>query len=172
MVQLLTLLSAVGAVIAAMGAFLSSRATRKAAEAELFSNFMEDYGGAEMREAMDALTDWRSKHKSAWKADFKAALAADDADALAVNNARRLLKYYFLKALRLHDAGYVTKWFLRQVCNVDGINILYDTVEPLDLIANPNERQSQLHRLQQICPRYGQGYTKQAEATGTYERSA
>jgi len=171
MIQILTMLSALGAVVAAMGAFLSSRATRKAAEAELFSNFMEDYGGPEMRAAMDALTDWRAKHKSAWKADFKAGLAADEPDALAVNNGRRLLKYYFLKALRLHDAGYVTKWFLRQVCNVDGINILYDTVEPLDLIANPNERQSQIHLLQKICPRYGQGYTRTAEASGgAYDR--
>jgi len=74
-----------------------------------------------------------------------------------VDQARRHVKFYFLKALRLYDAGFVTQRFLKEVAAVDGVNILYDIVEPLEYAINPAYSKSKFDRLRKICGRAGTG---------------
>ena len=38
------------------------------------------------------------------------------------------VKSYFMRALRLHEAGYVSLHLLQEACSVDGINILYESL--------------------------------------------
>ena len=153
----LAMISALGALGAAIGAWLSARATRSAAEAQLFSRFMEEYGTPQMLTALRTLRNWKAKQGDEFEEKYRKALGEADPNVHKVEQARRLVKFYFLKALRLYEAGFVTQRFLKEVAAVDGVNILYDIVEPLEYALNPAYNKSKFERLRKICGRAGTG---------------
>jgi hypothetical protein len=149
----LTAISALGAVIAAIGAFLSARATRNAAEGHLVSSFLNEYASPDMLRHLRVLRNWKSEKEGGFEEKWRKALESAESEALRVDQARRYVKNYFLKALRLYESGYVTETFLKQVTAVDGINIIYDIVEPLEYALNPAYDKDRFEKLRQLCGR-------------------
>lgn len=152
---ILTVLSAIGAVGAALAAWRSAHQTRLASEGQLFSTIYAEYGLPEMLIALRLLRNWKAERGDEFEIKWKKALDAGDESAHEVDRARRHVKSYFMRALRLHEAGYVSKRFLREVCAVDGINILYDIVERLEYALNPAYDRSTFESLRKICGRAG-----------------
>jgi hypothetical protein len=149
--------SALGALGAAIAAWKSARETRRAAEGQLFSDFYVEYGTPEMLRSLRILRNWKANNGNEFEIAWKKKLDEDDEDAHKVDRARRHVKFYFLRALRLYESGYVSIEFLKGVCAVDGINILYDIVEPLEFALNPAFDRSKFNRLRQFCGRAGTG---------------
>lgn len=149
----LTGVSSLGAVGAAVGAFLSARETRKVAEAQLLLNFLEDYSTPEMLGALRLLRNWKAQAGDEFEEKWRKKIEANESMAHEVDQARRKVKGHFFNALRLHEAGYVGKQFLLEVASVDGLNILYDIVEPLEYALNPAYDSSRFERIMKICGR-------------------
>jgi len=154
---LLTGVSALGALGAAVAAAASARATRRAAEAQLFATHYAEYGTSEMLRALRVLRAWRSDMGDEFEIKWKRALDSKDERAHEVGQARRHVKFYFMKALRLYEAGYVSQKFLTELAGVDGINILYDIVEPLEFALNARFDDSKFKLLKNLCGRAGTG---------------
>jgi len=146
-------ISALGAVGAAIGAFWSANATRKAAEARLLLSFLESYSDPEMLQALRELRQWRADKAEDFAKKWRAAMDALDTSAQVVDRARRKVKGYFFHALRLYEAGYTSEHFLREVASVDGVNILYDIVEPLERALNPEYDKERFQRIRDLCGR-------------------
>lgn len=149
----LTALSAMGALGAALAAWRSARATTLAAEAQLFSVHYADYGTAEMLRALRVLRMWKSENGDEFEVKWKRALDANDPKAHEVDQARRQVRFYFFRALRLYEANYVSKRFVEELAAVDGINILYDIVEPLEYALNARYDNSRFEKLRSLCGR-------------------
>jgi hypothetical protein len=152
---ILTALSAIGAVGAALAAWRSAHQTRLASEGQLFSTLYAEYGLPEMLLALRLLRNWKAEKGDEFENKWKKALDAGDKAAHEVDRARRHVKSYFMRALRLHEAGYVSERFLQEACAVDGINILYDIVERLEYALNPAYDRSKFESLRKICGRAG-----------------
>lgn len=150
---ILTALSAVGALGAAVAAWLSARATTRAAEAQLFSNHYAIYGTPEMLRSLRILRLWKSENGDEFEVKWKKALDAGEVKAHEVDQARRQVKFYFFRALRLREAGYVSERFLQELAAVDGVNILYDIVEPLEYALNASYDRSGFEKLRHLCGR-------------------
>lgn len=149
----LTAMSAFGALGAAVAAWLSARATTRATEAQLFSSHFAVYGTPEMLRSLRILRLWKSDNGEEFEVKWKIALDAGEAKAHDVDQARRQVKFYFFRALRLHEAGYVSKRFLKELAAVDGVNILYDIVEPLEYALNASYDRSSFEKLRRLCDR-------------------
>ena len=144
---------AIGAVGAAIGALLSARATQRAAEGQLAVAFLGDYTSPDMLRALRVLRNYRAAEGDGFEETWRRRLEAADAHALEVDQARRKVKGYFLNALRLHEFGYVNERFVGTVASVDGINILYDIVEPLEYALNPAYDRARFERIRTMCGR-------------------
>jgi len=152
---LLLMLSAVGAFLAAIGSLLSANATRRAVEAQLVSAFLKEYGSEDIKVALRTLINWKETHGQGFQAKWIEDLRNGDAEAQKVDNARRLVKFHFWNALRLYEARYVRKRFLREVTHVSGIDVLFDIVEALDRKLGCNQEDDHKYqRLHELCSRY------------------
>lgn len=152
-VVVLTFVSAFGALGAAIGAWLSARSTRSATEAQLLFQLLREYAKPDMLRALRTLRNWKAEQGDEEK--WRKALENADPKAQEVDLARRCVSHYFLDALKLYESDYVIKRFLRVVGSKDGINILYDIVEPLEYALNPAYDKSKFDKLRQICGRAG-----------------
>ena len=56
---------------------------------------------------------WKSENGAEFEVKWKTGLDAGEAKAQHLDEARRQVKFYFFRALRLYEAGYVSKRFLR-----------------------------------------------------------
>ena len=156
-VLILTAITAIAAAFSAIGAWLSARATKLTSEAQLFSRFMEEYGAYEMVTALRNLRNWKAENGDEFEEKWRKALDNSESQAHEVDKSRRLVKFYFLKALRLYTSGFVSKKFLKQVISVDGINILFEIVEPLEYALNPAYNKSNFKKLKTLCKSKGTG---------------
>lgn len=52
------------------------------------------------------------------------------------NLARRIVKNYFSSALELYRCGAISKKTLRVICDIDAVTLLFNVVEPMELIIN------------------------------------
>ncbi len=155
--KVMLVLSAIGALGAALASAYSARQTRLAAEGQLFSNLYAEYCRQDMLDALRLLRDWKSSNPGEFEHIWKKKLDSSDAAAYEVDKARRYVKGYFMRAVRIYQAGYASKRFVREVCSVDGINILYDIVEPIEYALNPDYDKSKFELIREICGRAGTG---------------
>ncbi len=146
-------MSACGAVVAALAAARSARLTKKATEAQLFSSIYSKYGLPEMRLSLRRLRKWEFEKGDEFAAKWKIAFDAGDKDAHNVELASKHVRAYFLLPLRLYEASYVSKKFVKEVCLVAGRNILYDIVEALENAFNPAYDRSKIEKIRKICGR-------------------
>jgi hypothetical protein len=108
-----------------------------------------------MLHSLRILRNWKASAGSEFEIAWKKRLDGGDQEAYEVDRARRQVKFYFLRALRLYESGYVSERFLQEICAVDGINILYDIVEPLEFALNPAFDKSKFDSLYKLCGRAG-----------------
>ena len=52
------------------------------------------------------------------------------------NLARRIVKNYFSSALELYRCGAISKKTLRVICDIDAVTLLFNVIEPMELIIN------------------------------------
>ena len=170
-------LTAHGALGAALGALSSARATKKSAQAQLYTRLMEEYGENEMSEALRILSrvqrhrewqEWQELEKLLTQKETliqEEAFTQEDVQDFAVLKdtekakffdllqdkevdwARRHVKYYFLKILRLNDKGYLPRKLLKTLSLVDGIDVFFDIVQPLENLRNENFDNSEFEKL-------------------------
>jgi hypothetical protein len=115
---------------------------------------MDEYASEAMRDGLRALLEWKSSHGGVFVAKWLDGLRARDAVALAVDGARRAVKYYFLKALRLYECGYTSHRFLRETCAVYGLSVLRDVVHPLEKSLDNGYDVAKLEQLLEVCRRH------------------
>ena len=152
---ILTAISALGALGAAVGAWLSAYATQRATEAQLLSTLMRAYASEDMLHALRVLRNWRSNQGDEFAEKWRKALENDSSEAQEVDRARRIVSSHFITALHLYKSGYVKKRFLETICDVDGINVLYDIAEPLEYAMNPGYNREGFKTLRTLCGRAG-----------------
>jgi len=153
----LTAVSAIGALGAALGAWLSAYATQRATEAQLLSTFMREYASQDMLYALRVLRNWRSNQGDEFAEKWHKALEQVSPDAQEVDQARRRVSSHFIMALHLYKSRYVKRRFLRAICDVDGINVLYDIVEPLEYTLNQGYNREGFNELRTLCGSAGTG---------------
>jgi len=151
----LTGITAFATFLAAVAAWLSARATKKAAEAQLFSIHFAEYGKPEMSHSLRVLRAWKDDMGKEFTGIWKKARVAGEKRALDVDQARRQVKFYFMSPLRMWEAKFVSKRFLRKISAVSGINILYEIVEPLEFALNPDYDRSAFEKLRKLCGQVG-----------------
>ena len=148
----LSAVAALGSLLAALAAWLAVRETKRASEGQLFLSLFAEYECPEMLCALRMLRNEAEKGPG-FAAEWMKALQASDSVAQEVDRARRRVQHYFLGALRLHEARYASRRLLRSLCAVDGINILYDVVEPLEAELNKHYDRLAFSTLKKLCPR-------------------
>jgi len=130
----LTLLTAVGALIAAFGALKSARETRKTSLAQILMEISDAYSSDKMREAMDSLWLYKTNCERNGKnheEDFAEKLKRGDHYAEKINIYRRLFSHHFHKMRRLLNAGLVDEEFITQLVEREQVDFLIKVVEPL-----------------------------------------
>ncbi|MFP5468953.1 MAG: hypothetical protein ACLGGZ_04350 [Alphaproteobacteria bacterium] len=150
-------LTAIGSLGAALAAAYSARQIQLVSEGQLFSDLYAEYGRPEMLKALRILRNWKNEKGHEFEVVWKKSLDSGNREAGEVDEARRHVKAYFMRAVRIYQAGYVSKRFVREVCSVDGINIFYDIVEPLEYALNPAYDTSKFLLIRKICGRAGTG---------------
>lgn len=152
--------SLIVAVLALLVAFWSAFIARKTMQGNLYIRFIEEYASAEMCRALRML---KGAHKNLQERDEKLGTETKNfktsrlADPETVEEARRLVKYYFFKALRLKKLGFFSKKLMKEVGSVAGINILYDIVKKYE--TDPKAK-STIEEIRKICGRYDEGGNK------------
>lgn len=175
---ILTLLSALGALASALAAWRAASATRRSAdatqkaaeatqraaeatriasEAQLVERFISEYFDPGMAEALRVLRRWKSVYGEEFEFKWRQLLDQSETSAQEADRARRYVKGYFLKADRLRDSGLIGDVALVNVASVDGINILFDVVEPMEFALNQSYDRAAFDRLRQKVGRYGSG---------------
>ena len=125
----ITALLTLGTVVAA---WLTARATRQAAEAELLLKMLNEYGQPEMNEALRTLRGWRQIHGDDFAPEWKKRLSKNDSDAVAVDRARRLVGSYFYNADQLRQGRLISARVHRSMADKSGLGVLFEVIEPLE----------------------------------------
>ena len=101
---------------------------------------------------------WKSQNGEEFEVKWKRAFDEGDQKAQEVEDARRKVKFFFMRAVYLYEARYVSINFLKKIGSLDGVNILYEIVEPLEFALNPKHVNSdQFKLLLSLCGRPGTG---------------
>lgn len=135
-----TIVIALATAAAAFGARSSAVATKRAVEAQLFSQLMSEYSSPAMAEAILVLKTneraWRTDSGgqtfeqliARWADRIGRGLPSDD----PINNARRRVAHFFWKAARLIEEGLLTGGLREAIQDLNAKDIVYDVVIPLE----------------------------------------
>ncbi len=149
--------AALGSFLAAMAAWRSARATKQVAEAQLYSAQYAEYGSADMLRSLRILRQWHSDYGPDFVVKWLDGLKVGEKAAQDVDYARRQVKNYFLRAVRLHKAKYVSSQFVKQIGSVGGINVLYSIVEPMERALDLRAELPHFELLRKLCGPVGTG---------------
>jgi hypothetical protein len=119
-----TLLSAIGACIAGIGAWRSARNTRLAAEGRLFVELMSKYAKEEMRNDIRSLCGWgRENNKNLQGKELKekaqnwiTSLNSGNVEADKIDLSRRHVTYFFDTLSRLQELKYIDENLVKGIC--------------------------------------------------------
>jgi hypothetical protein len=98
---------------------------------------MDQYASQEMVNDLRVLVSWKKDKGDDFAEEWRAAFDLGDATAKQIDGARRRVKQYFFKPLRLYENGHVGLPFLRTAAGMDGLNVLTEVVKPLEAVLNP-----------------------------------
>ena len=135
-----TLVTAVAAAWAAYESRRSANASRAAAESQVVYQSMIDYFKPEMTDALRTLVKWREGHGDQYPALWLAAFLRGEQEAAVVDRARRHVKGFFDRAVRLREAKFVSEPAFREMAYTGGLNLYFDIVVPLENELNPSRR--------------------------------
>lgn len=150
------ILTAAFTLLAAIGAFISAKATADAAKAQLYTQLMEEYGAKAMSVSLSVLKKVQGqKVWKEWQKDEQSqdSLSKDLAKANAirlvrkipndsnkaankVDEVRRHVKYYFLKIYKLDVQGFLPKKLTKELLSVDGIKIFFEVIQRMETLIN------------------------------------
>jgi hypothetical protein len=149
-VQIVQVLMLILTALSAGGAFVAARATRRAAEAQLLRDMIEQYASPTMNEALRTLASWWELHGEAFARVWSE--QRDFGPAMKVNEARRLVASYYEGADRLHQSSLITKSTLIAAVDNVGLGILINIIAPLEREINSLAETEYIGRLSQLCP--------------------
>ena len=148
----------IAAGAAAVASFLSwwaTRTARKAAEAQLLSQFMEKYATDRMHGDLKLLGEhFPFSNETEWAAvynDEKWHHPTEKAQADAANNARRNVGQFFLSAVRLHRGGFAGKKFMYVICECDGVLLFCGRVREMYRLRDPDYNEDLFNRMDRLC---------------------
>jgi hypothetical protein len=147
----LTVISAFGALVAAIAAWKAAVATRRVAEAQLGARFLESYQSTEMLEALHTLISVPKEHGPDFAQKWVRVKEVEPW-AKKVDLARRYVVSYFLNLARLRREKLVTNRVVRAAGLMAGIRVLYEVAEPLEAALNLNYAKESFNLLKRIIP--------------------
>ncbi|MCH7936240.1 MAG: hypothetical protein IH994_04000 [Proteobacteria bacterium] len=124
----ITLGIAVAAAYTAWVARESVLSANRSRKGELVRAFLEEYGGDKMYAALKKVGRIKKEHPNLLNRK-KISFERVPKD---VSEARRIVKFYFLKAYKLHDAGLIEKDTLRLIADVAGMDLLVNVIRPIE----------------------------------------
>ena len=144
---ILTGVTAVAALLAAIGACWSAIVTKWTAQGQLFASLLRDYSSKDMLDALKRLRYLSDKKDTGydfaswldqWKQLRKSIETGNPQvidDARCIDEARRLVSHHFLTALQLYEnKKCIDEHFLEEICAADGFDLLYEIVEDLEYV--------------------------------------
>ena len=146
------LATAVFTAFSALGALLAARATKRAAEAQVLLNLLNDYAAPDMANALRVLIAWQHQHEDRFINEWWSGLKARDPRAQEVDRARRRVTSYFQNVEELHQAGLISRRTLRHAGGKSGLAVLVVVAQELERRLNPKVDLGFVRRLQKLCP--------------------
>jgi hypothetical protein len=106
-----------------------AKSAEKSSQAQILIKFMEEYRSEKMLDALTSLRKWKDDYPGSY-GDYVFLLRTHMHK--EINEARRLVKSYFFSALELYESTFANDLFMKTICEKQGIEILFDIVEPLE----------------------------------------
>ena len=123
----------------------ATKLNAQATESGLLMALMDQYASQEMLDDLRLLVSWKKDEGSDFAGKWKAALDRGDETAKQVDWARRRVKQYFSKPLRLYENGHVGLAFIKTAAGMDGLNVLIEVVKPLGSHTQPTRGSTSAH---------------------------
>ena len=150
-------LAALAACAAAIFAYRAVRIVRSVFYGQMYLKIFDDYAKPEMFVALRTLRSWRANHGPDFAKSWRIALKSGDKQAKDVDSARRFVKLFFIKTVEIYNTELIDKSMLRKIASFDGINILFEIVEPLEFALNPVFDNKEIEILRSVCGTVGTG---------------
>ena len=125
---IVTFFIAISAWRTAKAASVAAKEAAMASQSQLFIQLITEYGSNQMHEDLKKLSEFSSTEGAVKAVELKASKIPKEVDL-----ARRRVKNYFLKSVRLQDNNFLSKSLLRVICDVAGRKLLTDVVMPLTI---------------------------------------
>jgi hypothetical protein len=131
---IISTIAAIAAMVTAIAAYRTIKATKEAAELPILKDFLAQYSSDEMRWALDKLNIFEAKHENPAEAYFDLLTGrSSDENIQDLDKARRRVKFYFFSAYRLHRKRFISTNAYRAMTNVEGIRLFFGAVEPMEI---------------------------------------
>ena len=132
-------LALLATILIAIASWLSVRLTKRTTQSQLYIKFFEEYASENMKDALKELN--RVKELKEWNSlvneypedisKLETALISKELIGDSTKRDIRYIKYYFIKALRLKNMGYISKIKYRR--QHDYINYYYEHKEKFEM---------------------------------------
>jgi hypothetical protein len=152
--------TAIAAVSAAVSAFLALQAIRiaaRSAQTQLYMKFREKYEADRMRDDLRNLRAWREKYEANFAEEWGRRFYAREDEAMIVDSARRRVKFFFVAVSDLYAYGLLSRRFALNLLDFQGIDLLYEIVEPLEKVLNPDYNRAKFDTLRKLKGSSGRG---------------
>jgi hypothetical protein len=140
------------AALAAAGAFFAAWATKRAAEAQLLLELLNDYAMPEMADALRTLRAWQAVKGDTFADDWELIMARNEPAAEAVDDARHRVTSYFRNADELCQVGMISKRAARAAVDKPGLAVLITICASLERKLDPRVNLGFMRRLRALCP--------------------
>ena len=151
----IALITSIGAVFAAAGAWMSARETRKSVQAQLIVDLKDTYDAPEMLAGMKNLTEWRPHHGDNFAKEFANLRDKNYPKVANIDEARRRYSHYFGKIWLLMDERLIPVNTVKKVVTPQQAEIVRDFIEPLELAIDPNFDDQAFKALKKMWPMAG-----------------
>ena len=135
-------LIALGAAIAAWRAALEAKAatvaTRRAGQAAIISDLLNQHSSDEMWEAFNILRRWRKEKGDEFAREFKRLREADPDETLPIDMARRRVAHYLRKVYHLQLHALLDRELLEAVMPLPTAEFCCEVIEPLEAAIRSN----------------------------------
>jgi hypothetical protein len=166
---------------AAGAAWRSASKTEQATQAQLYSRLMEEYGSQRMFNALRGIKKFSElkgipralaelskillegrrlnddKEQRHHYTHYSDTITQELGKRDNFNSDRRVVKYYFLKLLRLHENNFLSENLMQALGKVAVIDIFYDVIQPIEFAKKEDFNVSNFEKIEKICGRYDEG---------------
>jgi hypothetical protein len=140
------------AALAAVGAFFAAWATKRAAEAQVLLELLNDYAMQEMAEALRTLRAWQAVNGDTFANEWELMMARNEPASAAVDDARHRVTSFFRSADGLWQVGMISRRTARAAVDKPGLAVLITICAPLERKLDPRVNLGFMRRLRALCP--------------------